>query len=201
MPVNSLDLETMNQIVVDLYIPMVAQEHGDLGIHALKKLLGAIKRIYQRIAPEMHKGPIVIFKAIHGDVNLIPEISISVYDYDALPQLVHDSFMIQVLDNGQLLLWNDLEPDVRDLASRAVVYKYTREAEFFWAQKSCKQVPKLVSTYASMFAIPTFSDLRDALEHYKTMFVRHCSCKILAAVWHDEKRFFLKNAQESVMRV
>jgi hypothetical protein len=192
----------MRKVAEALYMPMIAKNHGDAGLKALKKVLEALHRLYQHIAPEMCNGSIIVFKTLDDDdtdVRLYGGTAVN--NFDALPQLVGSSFIVQVLNNGHLLLENNPPSDVhKTLSDRAVVYRYSNESEFFWAKGECKQVPKLVTAYASMFAIPTFSNLRDALEHYKTRFVRYCSCKILSGVWRDDNRIFLKNAQESVMR-
>lgn len=197
-----VDLELMKQTLEDLYATMIMNNHGSVGILALEKLMAALHRLYEHVVPEMFDNSIVVFKALDdGGFILTDDTVISIDSYEDLPNLIGGSFVLEILDNGHLRLQNDPPPNIHiTLSHIAVVYKYHNQAEYFYAKGEYKIVPKLIPTYASMFAVPTFNSLRDALNHYKTKWARFSSCEILSAVWRDNSRIFFKNAQEYMMR-
>ncbi len=196
-----VDIQLLKNIAERLYIPLVTQEHGPEGEVALQKIMEVLHKIYRYIEPEVYKDSIVVFKPLKDDARLIPKKgAITIADPSVLPLTVKGAITIQVLDNGQMLLWNRKTPDVKKLAKKAVVYLYKNYTEFFLANDIKSAVPKINAAYASMFSIPTFSDLKTALEHYRVKMARYSSCKILSEAWFDDNRIFLKNAQEWVMR-
>lgn len=195
------DLQELKKIAERLYIPLITQEHGAEGEAALQKVMEVLHRIYKHIEPEVYKHVIIVFKPLNdGDRPIPVKGAITITDVSVLPLTVKGPITIQVLDNGQLLLWNNKKADVRKLAKIAVVYLYKNFEEFFLANDVESVVPKVNPAYASIFSIPTFSDLQSALDHYRTKMVRYSSCKILSQSWDDDNRIFLKNAQEWVMR-
>lgn len=196
-----VDLQLLKQLYEQLYVPKVVLEHGAEGELALRKIMEVLHKVYRHVSPETLTAPIVVFKTLDdedrpldtGSARTITEISL-------LPQAVHGAFGLQVLDNEQLLLWNDTTVEPAKLAQRAVVYEYKNRTEHFFAKTTRIPIQKVDPAYPSNFAIPTFSKLKDALEHYSATMVRQSSCGILSTIWADDKRVFVKNAQEWVMR-
>lgn len=196
-----LDPEAVKELVGNYYVASIIREHGERGGAALRSLLSFLHKMYFFVAPETCQAPLVVFKALDDSsrpVSAVP--TISIHNLDTLAQEVSGSVVIQVFDNGQLLLWRGISFDVLTLASAAVVYSYENGTDYFIAEGKKTPVPKLLPIAASIFAVPTFSDLRSALEHYQTKWARRCSCEILLGVWRDQNRLFLKNAQEYLMR-
>ena len=54
--------------------------------------------------------------------------------------------------------------------------------------------------YSSIFAIPTFDDLKLALFGYRDKHVRRTSCRILEQVWRGQKRIIFRAGPEPTMR-
>jgi hypothetical protein len=196
-----LDLDVMHNVVQDLYITMVAQQHGNAGATALTKLLVIIRGIYRHIDPEALAHPIVVFKAINDSARPIPEgDAIIVRALELLVNETQGPLTLQLLDNGHLLLWRRGDIAAEALASDAVVYKYESRSETFFARSEHRLVPKLHSAHASNFAVPTFGTLRSALDYYKTRLARLSSCEILTQAWYDENRLYFKAKPEATMR-
>lgn len=195
------DPDAMVRIAGEAPIVMVGQVHGAQGVSTFKALLVAIRSIYRYLAPDMHNNQIVIFKTLNDVDRPLPQTDALVIEsLGSLVQQVQGPCVIQTLDNGQLLLWNNLTPDVRPLAAEAVVYLYRDRAEYFYSGSEVRLFDKVVPAAASSFAIPTFSDLLDALNHYKSHVARYSTCPILSQIWRDNCRVFLKNGQEEMMR-
>lgn len=197
----SLNLDLMKEVAHDLYVATVVQQHGDLGAAALKALLSALRLLYQHIEPESITERLVVFKALSDDEHpLTNEDALTVQRPEALVQHARGSLVIQVLDNGEFLLWKTVPTSLAALAQVAVVYEYKNRSEYFLAKSERKAVAKLDAAYPSMFAVPTFSSLRAALDCYRTVMARVSTCEILAAAWADDARLFWKAKPEATMR-
>ena len=197
---NQLDIDALTKVAETIHVTMVTKVYGDGAAPTLKSLLSSIKKIYQRFSPEIHAGTIVIVKTLSDDRIGLTEVPEVITSLDALPPLGSACSVIQAFNNGSYMIWHLESVDPGSLADGAIVYKFFRGVETFYAGGQSAEVIKLSSAFASNFAIPTFHDLRTALEEYKSLKARHCSCKILQGIWHDAKRLFLRRKPESIMR-
>jgi len=183
------------------YMTVIVREHGLQGEEVLQKIIEVVREIYKWVEPETFRGPITVFKTLNGDQNLLPvEGAQTILDLRTLSQDVHDCFALQILSSGRFLLWKGLKPNPLELSGRAVVYEYRDRTERFFANKKEKEVTKVVPSAASAFSVRTFSDLRMALDEYRTKMVRQSSCRVLARAWYDDKRLFFINGPEHFMR-
>jgi hypothetical protein len=197
----NVNLELMKKVAEQSFLPATVKAHGEQGEILLKKILEIIPRIYQYISPETHKKPIVIFKLLSDEERILPEDQASrVTNVQALTQIVKEGFIVQHLDNEQLLVWNYQILKINEIAQKGIVYLYSNEKEYFFAKDSKKLVEKLILSYPSSFCIPTFRNLKEAIEDYKTTQIRCSSCKIFNNVWHDKNRLFFKNGPEEIIR-
>ena len=195
-----LNSDAVNALLESHYVSSIQRDYGDAGIKALRRLLEALHNVYYYIAPENLQHPLVLFKTLEDRFRPIPDAAITIVNTDTLTQEVRGRVFIQILDNDQMLLWRDIAPDIGQLSEQAIVYEYNTGSEIFILKGLRKEVPRIAFSGPSTFAIPTFTDLRSALEHYRTKSVRYCSCPILGQVWSDNDRIFFKNAQEFLMR-
>jgi hypothetical protein len=198
--VTTIDLAAMQEVARGLYVATVAREHGSAGVQALQVLLRFVRDIYQHIEPENHET-ITVYKHVTSTTNRTQKGGMLIQDPGVLTaHASHKRLLIEVKDNGEMSLWVDLDVRPEALARTAVVYKYEDRADYFYVKDKKETVPKLVRSYASMFAIPTFADLREALDHYKIKFARKSSCKTLAGCWGERNRLFLRQKPEATMR-
>lgn len=196
-----INIGAITKVVQSHYANMVASEHGEIGIEAFRKLLAFIKEAYTYIDPDTYSGHLVIFKALDtAQAPLARTGSTELQSAKDLAQHITDDCIVEPLDSGRVLIWHSQATDPKVLAQRAVVYSYKKRIEFFYAGLKSAEVEKLVIGCASNFAIPTFDDLKDALERYRSDMVRHSTCLIFQKVWFDDDRLFFKTKQESVMR-
>jgi hypothetical protein len=197
----SIDLEVMREVVHDLYIAMVVKQHGDAGAHALKRLLAALHEIYRFLDPDSVKERIVVFKALVDTAHpLRSERATRILRPEAFAQHSGGPFVIQVLDSGEFLLWKEASTALVELAMVAVVYEYAGRSERFMARAEARNAPKIDRAYASIFAMPAFSSLREALDSYRTKMARMSTCEILRTSWYEESRLFWKAKPEVIMR-
>lgn len=196
-----LDLDVMKQVIQDLYASMVAQQHGNEGATTFRKLLESLHQIYRHVEPETIADRFVVFKTLDASARPLPITdAIRAQRVDSLAQDIVGPAVIQVLDNDEMLVWRRKNVQPKDLADQAVVYEYHDRSEYFFAKSERRQVPRPSGAHASAFAIPTFSDLRTALDYYRTKLARVSTCKILNQAWSDESRLFFAAKPERLMR-
>jgi len=197
----SIDLEEMRDLVHELYVMMVIQQHGSPGAAALKELLAALHKIYRWLDPEAVRDRVVVFKALSdSDQPLAHNKAVRVQRPEGFAQHEGGPFVIQVLESGEFLLWKEETPDPAQLSAVAVVYEYSSRSEYFFAKGERRKAPKIDAAYASVFAIPAFSTLRDALSAYGTVMARLSTCEILKKAWFGDNRLFFKAKPEATMR-
>lgn len=196
-----LNIGALTDVLHSHYATMVLSEHGDPGLHALRKLLGVIRDVYGFIDPETYGGQLVIFKALDESQEVLPRSAATQLSAikDVAQYAVGDC-AIEILDGGQIFVWAAATLNIKQIAVKAIAYTYKARVESFHAGGKTSQVEKIVIGCASNFAIPTFDDLREALERYRSDMVRHSSCPIFATVWYEPERLFFKSKQEKTMR-
>jgi hypothetical protein len=197
----SIDIAVMRQIAEDLYIAMVERELGTAGVDALKSLLAAVHDLYRHVDPDSIAERILIFHCTGNSAHPLPTSdAITVRRRESIHQQTRGPIAIQVLPSGECLLWNEARVEPTDLSTVAVVYEYVAGAEYFYARSQKRKAPKIVHGYSSVFSVPTFSELRDALEAYKSKHARVSTCEILSTCWYDTNRLFFKSKPEFIMR-
>jgi len=196
-----LNIGALTDVVHSHYATMVLSEHGDPGLIALRKLLGLIKDVYGFIDPETYAGQLIIFRALDESQEVLPRSTAAQLSaIKDISQFAAGDCAIETLDGGQIFVWSATSLNIKQIASKAIAYTYKQRVESFHAGTKSSQVEKIVIGCASNFAIPTFDDLREALEHYRSDMIRHSSCPIFATVWYDADRLFFKSKQEKTMR-
>src|SRR3989442_419046 len=181
-----LNIGAITGVVQSHYANMVASEHGQIGIEAFRKLLSFIKDVYTYVDPGTYSGRLVMFKALNAtQAPLARTDATEIQSAKDLAQHISHDCVIEPLDSGRVLVWHAQATDPKKLAQQAVVYSYKERIEFFYAGLKSAEVEKMVVGCASNFAIPTFDDLKDALERYRSDMIRHSTCLIFQEVWFD----------------
>lgn len=196
MRINTLNLK---EIVAGHYTTLINTHFGAEGLQSMRELLTALSEIHKYIALEVSKGPIILIKEVN-ETNSHDESYRSINHYSQLSQIYIPSFTIKLKSSGQLLFQEGIPQNIDEISMHSLIYIFDGNTEAILVKGTKSLIPRLIDSFPSAFAIPTFNVLEDALEHYKTKMVRHSSCKILSNVWNDSKRIFLANAPEHTMR-
>jgi len=197
----SSESESIESFLENHYAGMVQREFGSIGVRILKDVIRGVRTIYQYVEPSICRFPIVVFKTLDESAEPIQNPHPFILDdYQQLAQIVDQECIIRLNANGQLHVWKRHQIDPSSLSKFAVVYQYVNRLESFFANDFVQRVPKLFTSQASTFAINTFDELMEALEHYKAQQVRYSSCPILQDIWKDSNRLFLRNAPEHYIR-
>ena len=199
-----VNVEEFRSLAEELYLVTVQREYGTKGVTLLKRLLVALQNIYRYLDPENVLGSIVVMQSIDDDD--VPPIlkaapaPIEVLKPESIGEDASGPLLVQILANGQLRIWPKYTADCIELSKAAIVYEYKGKVERIFANGQPRTVPRVSAVHASMFAIPCFSSLREAFEHYRVHMVKVSSCKILSNAWFDGNRIFLKAGPEEDMR-
>jgi hypothetical protein len=205
-----LDINKMKEIVQQLYLTAILREYGNEGGNQLRKILQGIHSVYDYVEPETITDSLVIFCSLQDDDDIPAHLADAQHftyaehlaqEYDAATRT--GTAVIQILSNDEYRLWKNVIIDLNDLCSSAIVYVYRRRQDYFLIQGEEKPIVNPSRAHASVFAIPTFRELRDALENYKRRMIRTSQCQIFSQAWgggESSDRLFFINRPEATMR-
>lgn len=193
-------VDLFRKIAEKLYLPMVNDQFGQKGIEELRVILDYTHKIYRYVEPERYIE-IIIFRTLNAPTSLFKVIrDIDYPDYGLLAHNLTNSLIIQIMDNGRAAILDGLNISIEELSKIAIIYQYRNGVESFWAN-SCYQVVEKLPQFASMFCVPTFRNLRRALDAYHASMIRNSGCKIFSRVWYNlTNRIFFLNAPEATIR-
>ncbi|MEU4465663.1 hypothetical protein AB0G20_18420 [Streptomyces sp. NPDC024017] len=191
--------EVMQNIVRDNFVARVSEELGDEGLTRLRGFLSKIRTIYSAIDYESISTSLTVVSKTTDEVCLPAQ---KCYRTDEPAELaLHNAgvLTVQVLGNGDLLVLKE-EIDLDQINQGAMVYRFTPAAgEQFWVDAKEARVQSM-SGYPLLFATPSFRDLSEALNHYRTHIARPSECAVLSTLWREAGRVMWKPAPEASMQ-
>ncbi len=197
----------VRELVDHLYAFQIGQSYGDDGVAALRSLLEILHDLYRHVDPDVVKGSIIVFGSV--DITSVikddwPSLRDIAYAAQECPlQNEADSLSVEVCSDRSLRYARNAELDLKLLSEEAIVYVYRNRQDAFVIRGETCEIPNPYAGYASIFSVPTFSELRDALEDYKRRIVRTCNCEILSHSWQGGgvgPRLFFVHGPEEAMR-
>jgi len=190
----------MRELAAAVYSRMVEASHGERGTRALRALLEFVPAFYRHVAPETRRARILVLKHLEdaplGALNAAVQCS----SLSHMPVFSDDEVVVQLLQSGQFLVSQTADIDPVQVAQDCVVYTYENRTEMFYAGSASSPVINPAEGYASVFAIPTFDDLKLALNEYRDKQARRTSCRILTEAWKGQKRIIFRAGPEPTMR-
>jgi hypothetical protein len=198
----TLDIERMRRIAEDLYVVAVSQAFGAEGTHALRTLIDYLIRIYQRVDPSLRTEPLIVFIGLPSRTGpeIVGKSTVRIAGVDLIVHELDGLCCVQLAGGDELLVRPGKDVDVQSLSSVGIVYVLRERRESFIVNGVSYAITNPASTHASIFARPTFSSLKAALESYRVRVARVTACEILKQVWADERRLYLRAKPEATMR-
>ena len=145
----------------------------------------------------------MIFSQVHQDVATQLPMGTPVVDVNGLTQYIRTGFSVGVdPSTSELRLWVG-QPlmDIQELSKSAVVFLHDRGNERFLISEEEIEIPRIFAGAQSIFSVPQYANLADALAYYSYPVVRNSECPILETVWHDKNRLFLiEKPEETIQR-
>ena len=188
------DPELLQQVAQDDWVQRVVQAYDGDG-DRLQELLTAVRQTFEVISPETLEDGVTVFV----DAACSDQFATAGTKLESLDTLVDfiGSHISICFTDGEFTFWQErVEPN--QLSQSAPAYYYNG-ADQIVTQAASLEILSPTGFY-SLFAVPTFSDLEDALTHYDSAHARHSRCKILESCWHSDHRVLLANKPEESMR-
>lgn len=199
-----IDFDVLREVLQTTFEVMVLQEHGAAGVEALKELLRIVADLHRNIDVVGVGASVTVVQPtseIPNDILSALGTCERVASWTTATLHISGPAVLVIRVAGEFEVYaGDKSAFVEQLSAHAVIYRYANGTEHVIARAKSRPVPRLVQGCTSQFAVPTFADLKSALDHYKVRFASHSQCRILAAIWADERRLFLKPAPEHIMR-
>lgn len=194
-------LEAIQQVCAQTIIPTVDEVFGTPGVDAAFSIMETAKALYRHVEPERIDGYVVIFRSVNQPPTATASLATGLAaDFGTYTNATVGNLVLEVGPDGRPYPRTMGNKSVEDLALSSVVYRWQSGHEEFLAGTKRKHVTRLDPSAHSQFAIPTLSNLRDALRRYDLEIIRQSSCLLFREVWHDRSRLFLKAGPESQMR-
>jgi hypothetical protein len=191
--------EIITQVCGETYVAMAQAVFDDSGVDAIFLIMETVKNLYKHVEPSRIGGRVVVYQKVLPVCVVTPNRTGLAADFADLGNRSITDLTLEVTSDGRAYA-SVLEGTIEDLARSAVVYHSCGAYEEFLAGSERKQVPRLDPSARSQFSIPTFSSLREALQHYSRENIRESTCYVFEKVWDDAKRLFLKAKPEVTMR-
>lgn len=193
--------EILEEVSKIAYVPMAEAVFGAAGVDAIFKVMEMTKSLYRYVEPERITGTVVIFQKIPilegtTSASRIEQPA----NFASLANLTISDLALEIGSDGRAYRRTVDISQLGMLAVNAVVYFHQGGSEEFLAGTERKIVPRMDAAARSQFAIPTFSSLREALQHYERENIKESTCYLFRQAWQDEKRLFFKARPESKMR-
>jgi hypothetical protein len=193
--------ETITQVCEDTHVPMVQAVFGAPGVDAVFQIMEAAKTLYKHVELERVSGRVVIYRVVSPPGTHLTALCVGpAADFAGLANYPLVDLILEIAGDGRAYTRTLSGQTVEELAQSAVVYCYFAGHEEFLAGSQRKTVLRLDSSARSQFSVPTFSNLREALQHYARENVRESTCYIFQLAWHDPNRLFLKAKPEGTIR-
>ncbi|MFH1130936.1 MAG: hypothetical protein V1754_06345, partial [Pseudomonadota bacterium] len=176
------------EVCMNTHVPMCQEVFGDAGLDAVIKVMETVQALYKHVELERIRGQVIVFKVACPVVQGAPSPVGPAADFAGLATQVVGDLCFEVAADGRPYARILGTTTKEYLAEKAVVYHYQSFNEEFLAGSQRKPVLRLDPSARSQFSVPTFSNLRDALQNYESENVRESTCYIFRQVWHDENR-------------
>jgi len=193
--------QIIEEVCKEMHFQMVETVFGSAGVDAAFAVMKTVKSLYRHVEPERIGGRVIVFRTVEppGTAPAPPPVEAAA-NFGGFANLTITDLIVEVASDGRPYSRTLVDRTVENLARTAVVYHWQAGQEEFLAGAQRKAVPRYDLAARSQFAIPTFSNLREALQHYAAENVRESTCYIFKQVWHDDNRLFFRAGPEDTMR-
>lgn len=200
-----IDIDAVKDIVRDSFVPKIQRAYGDEGVGCLKTILEVVRALYRHVEPETVNGSIVVFMSVSGgarpagDWRQLTDVSYSVQE---CPIAADDSLNVEACANGRLNYCKS-QLNAMELSKAAVVYFFKAGTEGFFVDGQFEVIRNPYTPDGSVFSVPTYSELKDAIEDYGRRMIKTSKCPIFGGVWHggaNGPRLFFKAKPEITIR-
>lgn len=195
-----IDLNKLRALNETLYTTAARAAFGDNGLQVLARLVSSIVQIYRRLDPGSRAAPLVLFADVGASPTSLSGTPRPVHRISNLGNEIDGACMVRVNGDTSLQVYPFDASALMAMSQTAVVYRHHQGVESFVINGNEYQLINPITGYGSVFCRPTFGNLVDALDTYRTKAAEHSGCEVLKGAWHESSRWFLKAKPEQIMR-
>ena len=159
-------------------------------IKSVELIAKSLNDIYRYFEPSYFKGNFYVFKHFNDDIILNEATGTIInYDKNILLNKTSGDIIIQIFNDGKLILWENENPASLIGRGDALTYFFNSNKEYFYANNA--KIDITTGPLGSRFATQ-YLELKEALSTYSVKRILHSSCSHFSDVWHDTNRIFLR---------
>ena len=188
-----IDHENLQNLAKQLPASVAVLTFAEGGDAAIKVVYRACKRVFTAIDPSQLGGPVLVFSQVEPHSIGHQSSAKPIVDISEVQPHVRTGFALEIdSSTNAMWLWPVRPPvSIDELRASGVVFLHEHGNERFMIADREIPIPRVFAGEQSIFSVPTYANLADALAHYRHPVVRHSECAILESVWYDNNRLFL----------
>ncbi|VVB87753.1 Uncharacterised protein [uncultured archaeon] len=185
------DKEIITAISSYYPIQILKAYNNDLrSIKSVELIAKSLNDIYRYFEPSFFKGNFYVCKHFNDELILNETTStILNYNKNILLNKTSGDIIIQIFNDGKLILWEKEDPISLIGRDDALTYFFNSNKEYFYANNVRIEITEC--PVGSRFATQ-YIELKDALSIYSVNRIFHSSCSHFSEVWYDANRIFLR---------
>ena len=197
-----IDYENLQSLSTQLPASVAVLSFAEAGDAAIKVVYRTCQRVFATIEPSQLGGPVVVFSQAQARSVRFQSPGTAISSIDEVQSYVSTGFALEVdSSTNAFRLWPGQPPaEVDKLRVSDVVFLHDHGNETFLISDTEVPMLRVFAGEQSIFSVPHYADLANALAHYRYPVVRNSECAILETVWHDPNRLFLKDKPEDTIQ-
>ena len=197
-----IDHENLQTLARQLPASVAVLTFAEGGDAAIKVVYRACKRVFTAIDPSQLGGPVLVFSQVEPRSIAHRPSGKTIGDISEVQPHVRTGFALEVdSSTNAMWLWPVRPPvGIDELRASGVVFLHDNGNEQFLIADTDIPIPRVFAGAQSIFSVPNYANLADALAHYRHPVVRYSECAILETVWYDDKRLFLIEKPEDTIQ-
>jgi hypothetical protein len=192
-------VDVFKKLSLESYEAAVHEAHGEAGVDALVGLLANVRDLLTHVPHEMlTRGVVVIAPIDPTATTLTYEDGATVAKLSELAGRAVDALTVAVLGVAKFRVWLSHEVDVVSNGP-VLIYRYVHQVvEEVVIDQTSWEIND--TPWACKMAIPTFTEVEDALAKYVAENRIPVQCGHLSRTWRDDKRLAFLEKPEKHMR-
>jgi len=187
------DKEEIIRNLSNHYSSQVMRAFGnvDPASKALEVIAKSLNEIYRYFEPSFFKGDFFVCKNLNEQLCFDESKGTLLYDKNILLNRTNGLMVIQVFNDGKMILWENQNPDDLFKQKKTLTYLFKSNKEYFFANGT--KIDITVFDKGSRFATQ-FNDLVNALQEYSVRKIFKSTCQHFSQSWADANRIFFRGA-------
>jgi len=180
---------------------MVLRAFKRPGMDTLRAMYTSIRELYAHLDAELIATELICIAPLDVSINHFGKVynNLQLLAKDIEFSLRSSSVTIMFSNNGNAS-WQAGAIDMVVSSSNAIIYHYRNEEELIFAKGKYKALINPMRNIVSMFALPSFKKLENALDSFKRTVVRHSHGFNFENVWAERNKIHFCNKPEAQMR-